>query len=95
MPFNHSLKANIHFPLNFKPQKIKISEDASLYLTNTMRIIGISIVGIFLPIYIYRISESFLYFSNNEVINGISWVLSYFLLQTASFLHLPIDFLHS
>ena len=82
MSIDVNSKRNFHFHLNFPAHKIHLSEHASLYLTNTMRIIAISLIGIFLPIFIYRISENYLFFSTNPVTNGFSWVLSYYLLRS-------------
>ncbi|MFC1722288.1 hypothetical protein ACFL0C_01425 [Patescibacteria group bacterium] len=43
---------------------------------------AISLIGIFLPIYIYNISFDYSFFHINPVINGFYWVLSYFLIRS-------------
>lgn len=77
-----SKKHHHSFPSLFSRDKFKITEHASLYLTNTLRVMAISLVGVFLPIYIFEISQNFLFFNANPVINGMSWVLAYFLLRS-------------
>ena len=73
---------HLHFPFSFHERKFEISEHAALYLTNTVRALAISLVGIFLPIYIFNISGDYLFFHTNPTINGISWVISYFLIRS-------------
>lgn len=83
MPINSYSKFYQNIDFHLHREKITISEHAALYLTNTIRVLAVSLVGIFLPIYIFGISENFLLFNQNIIINGISWVLSYFLLRSA------------
>ncbi len=82
MPSDIYSKVHFHFPFYHKDHGIHLSENSALYLTHAIRVMAVSLVGIFLPIYIYNISESFLFFSGNIVINGISWVLVYYLLRS-------------
>jgi hypothetical protein len=63
-----------------------LSEPGALYVTHTLRQFAISLIGIFLPIYIYSLSSAYLIFNQNEIINGIVWVLMYFFLRSISVL---------
>jgi len=82
MPFNLHSKIYQNLDFHLHREKIVFSESAALYLTNTIRVLAVSLVGIFLPIYIYNISKSYLFFNQDIVINGISWVIAYFLLRS-------------
>jgi len=84
MPFNVTSKFYQNLDFHLSREKITISEHAALYLTNTIRVLAVSLVGIFLPIYIFGISEYFPLFHADPTINGITWVLSYFLLRSVS-----------
>lgn len=61
-----------------------LSQNTALYLTHTIRGFSLSLVGIFLPLYIYGLSFSYPVFSADPVKNGIVWVLLYYLLTSAS-----------
>lgn len=61
-----------------------LKEDIALYLSHTMRHFSTAIIGIFLPIYIYNLSQNYPIFSSSTVINGVCWVLVYFLLRSLS-----------
>ena len=74
MPFNIYSKAHQNLDFHLHREKIVLSEPAALYLTNTMRVLAVSLVGIFLPIYIFNISKSFLFFKNNVFHNDIGLV---------------------
>jgi len=82
MPFGNLTKmnGNIHHIL-FKDDEL-LAEHAALYLTQAIRSFAIASVGIFLPIYIYIISERFVVFNANLVINGLIWGLLYFMLRS-------------
>ena len=82
MPFHIYSKMQQNLDFHLYREKIVLSESAALYLTNTMRVLAVSLVGIFLPIYIFNISKNFLFFNQDVVINGLSWVLAYFLLRS-------------
>jgi len=82
MPFHLYSKIYQNLDFHLHREKIVISEYAALYLTNTVRVLAVSLVGIFLPIYIFNISQDFMFFHHNVVINGLSWVLAYFLLRS-------------
>lgn len=73
-----------HSHLDASASHVFLSEKASLYLTNTLRQVAVSLIGIFLPIYIYELSQDYHFFSTNPVTNGLLWNLSYFLLRSAS-----------
>lgn len=62
--------------------KVKLSEHAALYLTNTLRTTALGLIGIFLPIYIFSLADTYLIFTGNELINNFTWVLSYYLLSS-------------
>ncbi len=74
--------------------KFKISEHAGLYLTNTLRVLSIAFVGVFLPIYIYQLSFDYLIFSPDTFINGATWVLLYFFLRSITTLIASMSLLH-
>lgn len=58
------------------------SEHAALYLTNTLRVLAINLVGVFLPIYIFINSSDYLVFHTDKTINGVIWALLYMLLRS-------------
>lgn len=62
----------------------KITEKSALYLTHSLRQAAVGVLGIFLPIYIFIISSKFLIFTSDLIINGICWVLLYFLIRSFS-----------
>ncbi len=82
MPMDFSSKLNFNLDFHIHREKIKISEYTALYLTHTIRALAVSLVGIFLPIYIFTISGNYMLFHHDPVINGLSWILSYFLLRS-------------
>ncbi|MFC1756214.1 hypothetical protein ACFLZK_02365, partial [Patescibacteria group bacterium] len=84
MPTEFSSKQNFNLDFHLYREKIRISEHTALYLTHTMRALAVSLIGIFLPIYIFTISGEYLLFHQDPIINGLSWVLSYFLLRSVS-----------
>ncbi|MEZ6255366.1 MAG: hypothetical protein R3B92_01135 [Patescibacteria group bacterium] len=59
-----------------------ISEHAALYLTHVFKSFSVSLLGVFLPIYIYNLALSSAHFSSNTLLNGISWILLYFFLRS-------------
>lgn len=83
MPTHVYSKFYQNLDFHLQREKITISEHAALYLTNTIRVLAVSLVGVFLPIYIFDVTQKFLFFHHNPTINGISWVLCYFLLRSA------------
>lgn len=82
MPTEFASKTNFNFDFHLYREKIKINEYTALYLTHTMRALAVSLIGIFLPIYIFTISSNYMLFHHNPVINGLSWILSYFLIRS-------------
>lgn len=76
-----------HVPLHLhRYGEFHVHEDSALYITHTIRTIAVNLVGIFLPLYIFTISHAYLYFSDDKIINGIVWVLGYFLLRSVGVL---------
>lgn len=57
-------------------------EHSSLYIIQSIRAFALSLVGIFLPIYIFVNSTPYPIFHSNLVINGILWALTYFMLRS-------------
>jgi len=49
-----------------------------------MRGFALSLIGIFLPIYIFQLSQGYLIFSDNLMINGFTWILVYHFLSSIS-----------
>lgn len=74
--------------------KFKISEHAGLYLSNTLRVLSVAFVGVFLPIYIYELSFDYLIFSPDKFINGATWVLLYFFLRSITTIIAASSLLH-
>lgn len=70
----------------------RLSESAALYLTHTLRSFSLSLIGIFLPIYFYKISQDVLLFSDNVVKNSLVWVLSYYFIASLSSLIVMVVF---
>lgn len=68
----------------FFHDKIKISEHAALYLTNTLRTTALGLIGVFLPIYIFELAGNYPIFSSDALISNTSWVLSYYFLMSGS-----------
>jgi len=62
------------------------NEHAALYLTQTLRVFAINLIGVFLPIYIFINSESYLIFHADKTINGVIWALSYMMLRSLGLL---------
>lgn len=82
MPINNHTKFHVGLVHHLPRKKAHISEHFALYLTQTMRVFAVSLVGVFLPIYIYINSSNYLIFHSNPTINGIIWGLSYFFLRS-------------
>ncbi len=53
-----------------------------LYLTNTLRTFAVSLIGLFIPIYIYQISDEFFVLSGNTVLNGIYYILLFYFIRS-------------
>ncbi len=70
-PFHHTYKSSVH-----------LTEPGSLLLSNTLRSVAISIVGVFIPLYIYNLSLNYPFFSDNQILNGFSWIMAYYLLRS-------------
>ncbi|MBW6442019.1 MFS transporter [Patescibacteria group bacterium] len=65
-----------------KIDKYTLEESRAIYATNTIFGLAQSLLGIFVPIYIFNLSKDYLIFSNNEINNGFIWVCSYFALSS-------------
>ncbi len=53
-------------------------------MTNTLRSFSISLIGLFIPIYIFQIAEKFPTITENSVINSIFYVLLFYLIRSAA-----------
>lgn len=62
--------------------KHTLEESRAIYATNTIFDLAQSLLGIFIPIYIFNLSKGYLIFSNNEINNGFIWVCSYYALSS-------------
>ena len=82
MPISNHTKFHIGVPHHLPQGKLHISEHMALYLTQTLRIFAVSLIGVFLPIYIYINSHNYMIFHSNQTINGILWGFSYFFLRS-------------
>lgn len=70
----------IFFSHNLKP-----SEMSALYITHAIRMFATALVGIYLPIYIFTLDSLYALYEHT-VVNGIVWVLLYFLVRHLTFL---------
>lgn len=77
------LFSKMHVPhFGFHKSKISLNEHTSLYLTHTLRILSSSLIGVFVPIFIYTTTKDTLIFNVDPLINGISWIVAYFFLRS-------------
>ncbi len=83
MPAAHNSKEHIAVQVHHA----FISEKNALYLTHTLRFFAVSLIGIFLPMYIFGLSGNLQIFSTNAVRNGLIWVLVYNLFQAVTVLY--------
>lgn len=60
----------------------KVSESQAIYATNALSGLAESLLGIFIPIYIYNLSKSKLVFSGDELINGFIWAISFYMVTS-------------
>lgn len=67
------------------PSSVSFSESAALYMTHTIRHLATSLIGIFLPIFIFTLEGKFM-FHDDVVINGIIWIFYYYMLRSATFI---------
>ncbi|OGC45506.1 hypothetical protein A2V49_04230 [candidate division WWE3 bacterium RBG_19FT_COMBO_34_6] len=83
MPINHLSKSYFHFPIDFwHGDSLKVSERISLYITSSIRVLSIGLIGIFLPIYLFENSKNYLFFHHDIVLNGMMWLIVYFGLRS-------------
>ncbi len=73
MPHSIFAKTNVHsvFP--------KLEESPALYATNTIKGFALSLVGIFIPVYIYTLENKPIIYSDSHI-NSVGWVLIYYLI---------------
>ncbi len=62
--------------------RAKVSEATALYMLNMIRSLAQSLIGIFLPIYIYEIASDMIIFHVDRVINGLIWVVLYYMIRS-------------
>ena len=55
-----------------------VEESHAIYATNMIFGLAQSLLGIFIPIYIFNLSQDYILFSNDQIINGFVWVTSYY-----------------
>lgn len=75
---NSKVQLHLHF---FSFTKNILNGNSSLYLTHTIKNIGMSTLGIFVPLYIFQL-ENVPKLLSNEVANSILIVLSYYLVRS-------------
>lgn len=80
-----------HFP---KQYQFHLSESAALYLVNTLRSFVTALFSVFLPIYVFTATNSFTVFHHDPTINGIIWVLVYYLMRSLAVTALIFLFEH-
>ncbi|PIR43759.1 hypothetical protein COV24_00780 [candidate division WWE3 bacterium CG10_big_fil_rev_8_21_14_0_10_32_10] len=61
--------------------KISITESSAVYLTHTIKTLGLAMVGIFLPLFIYNLNFPIAFFAS-EFTNRVFWILVYFGIQS-------------
>ena len=82
MPLGHFSKTTKSVHHHLINDKEIVAEHAALSLTQSLRSFAVSLVGIFLPIYIYINSADYLIFHQDKVLNGIIWGFAYFFLRS-------------
>jgi hypothetical protein len=74
-----------------------LQEAASLYLTHTIRTLGLSLIGIFIPIYIYDLPNK-LVLIDQAILNNLVWILLYYAVRSLaafSFLYFIGNYLYT
>ncbi|MBU0708124.1 hypothetical protein KJ596_00005, partial [Patescibacteria group bacterium] len=66
---------------NHIPFHSYFNESSAMYITATLRNLALSLIGIFLPIYIIELPSKISLFSDT-FFNGIAWVLVYFMIRS-------------
>ncbi len=61
--------------LNFR--KIKIEESSALYASNSLYNLALSLIGIYIPIYLFNVTAGNKIFHSHYVLNGIIWICLY------------------
>ena len=67
----------------FGAKSREAEESRAIYTTNTIFGLAQSLIGIFIPIYIYNLAGDYPIFSENEMTNGFIWVISYYVIVSA------------
>jgi len=70
-------------PLNLIKKILRIDsytmeESRAIYATNTISGLAQALLGIFIPMYIFSLSEKYMIFSGDVVMNGLIWVVFYY-----------------
>ncbi len=78
-----------------RSNRFTLEESAALYTTSAVSDLAISLIGIYLPIYIYQISLENLIFHSNSLINGLGWISIYYLVLSIGVLCTILFFTHS
>ncbi len=70
-------------PLNLIKKILRIDsytmeESRAIYATNTISGLAQALLGIFIPMYIFSLSEKYILFSSDVVMNGLIWVVFYY-----------------
>jgi len=74
LPIYSKLKA-------FRPHQLYPSKSSSLYITNTLKTFAESLIGIFIPIYIFRLTN-LPEIAQSTIVNSIMWILIYYFLRS-------------
>lgn len=61
-----------------KRDSLTVDESRAIYATNTIYGLAQALLGIFIPIYVFNLSQEYLIFSDNTLTNGFIWVCSYY-----------------
>jgi hypothetical protein len=72
------------FKKMFRDQSKEVQESRAIYTTSTIFDLAQSLIGIFVPIYIYNLVNDSLVFSKDTSINSFIWVISYYILVSVT-----------
>ncbi len=68
----------------FNPHDYTVEEVHAIYATNVIANLAQSLLGIFIPIYIFNLTQHNAVFSGNAVTNGMLWTILFFALWSLS-----------
>ncbi|MBN1162433.1 hypothetical protein JXA34_01675 [Patescibacteria group bacterium] len=69
----------LHFQLN---PKYYLKEETAVYMTHVMKHLALSLIAIYIPMYIFTQTKSYNLFHIDETVNGILWTLSYYAVKS-------------